>query len=91
MRLLERMPFDPKKRASRIDTVFHLYNYRVRTTGVSQIREEVIAPNPAACRFHPANTQHFFPEQPVVAFCIIMLVNHLYWRPVFRLYNKSRQ
>ena len=37
-RLLERMPYDQKKRALRIDTLFHLYNFRVRTTGVSQIR-----------------------------------------------------
>ena len=37
-RLLERMTFDQKRRALRIDTVFHLFNYRVRTTGISQIR-----------------------------------------------------
>ena len=37
-RLLERMPYDQKKRALRINTLFHLYNYRVRSTGVSQIK-----------------------------------------------------
>ena len=37
-RLLERLPFDPNVRALRLKTIFRLYNYRVRTTGISQIR-----------------------------------------------------
>ncbi len=44
-RLLERMPYDQKKRALRIDTLFHLYNYRVRTTGVAQIRSSYFDEN----------------------------------------------
>lgn len=37
-RLLERLPFDQKRRALRLKCIHHLYNYRVRTTGISQIK-----------------------------------------------------
>ncbi|KAF1782056.1 hypothetical protein GQ600_19665 [Phytophthora cactorum] len=36
-RLLLHPPFD-KKRKRRLDNLFHLSNYRVRTVGISQIR-----------------------------------------------------
>jgi hypothetical protein len=37
-RLLERLPYNPSRRALRLKTIFHLYNFRVRTTNISQIR-----------------------------------------------------
>lgn len=37
-RLLLRLPFDKHVRAQRLETIYRLYNYRVRSTGISQIR-----------------------------------------------------
>ena len=37
-RLLEKLPFNPILRARRIQTLFLLYNFRVRTTNISQIK-----------------------------------------------------
>lgn len=37
-RLKEPLSFNPETRARRLETVFRLYNFRVRTTGISQIR-----------------------------------------------------
>ena len=38
-RILERkLPFNPHQRGQRLKNLFMLYNYRVRTTGISQIR-----------------------------------------------------
>ena len=43
-RLAKPLTFDPTVRARRLDIMFRLYNFRVRTTGVSQIRS-VFFPN----------------------------------------------
>ncbi|KAG9408553.1 hypothetical protein AC1031_020411 [Aphanomyces cochlioides] len=32
------LPFDPDLRAVRIDNIFRLYNFRVRRTGISEIK-----------------------------------------------------
>lgn len=37
-RLLLRLPFHQQRRAVRLANIHHLYNYRVRSTGISQIR-----------------------------------------------------
>lgn len=37
-RLLHPLPYDKENRKLRLDNLFRLANYRVRTTGVSQIR-----------------------------------------------------
>lgn len=37
-RLLRKLPFDKDLRRIRLDTIYRLYNYRVRTTGISEIR-----------------------------------------------------
>lgn len=37
-RLLEKLPFNPVLRARRIQTLFLLYNFRVTTTNISQIK-----------------------------------------------------
>ncbi|OWZ14742.1 hypothetical protein PHMEG_00011723 [Phytophthora megakarya] len=36
--LLLPLPFDPMRRGKRLDNIYHLYNIRVRATGISQIR-----------------------------------------------------
>jgi hypothetical protein len=43
-RLLEKLPFDQKKRGRRIRNMFRLYNFRVRSTGISQIRSYFDSP-----------------------------------------------
>jgi hypothetical protein len=37
-RLLNKLPFDQDVRARRLDVIYRLYNFRVRMTGISQIR-----------------------------------------------------
>ena len=37
-RLLQKLPFDQDVRARRLDVIYRLFNFRVRTTGISQIR-----------------------------------------------------
>lgn len=37
-RLTMPLPYDPHKRGLRISNIFHLYNLRVRKSGISQIR-----------------------------------------------------
>eukprot|EP01038_Epipyxis_sp_PR26KG_P017879 gene17879-24991_t len=36
--LLLPLPFDQDVRSRRLETIYRLYNYRVRTTGISQIK-----------------------------------------------------
>lgn len=36
--LLLRLPFNPVKRKTRLEVIYRLYNYRVRTTNISQIK-----------------------------------------------------
>ena len=43
-RLLEKLPFDQKKRGRRMRNMFRLYNFRVRSTGISQIRSYFDSP-----------------------------------------------
>ena len=44
-RLLIRLPYDKNIRRRRLQTVYRLFNYRVRTTGISQIRSLMQARN----------------------------------------------
>ncbi|EGZ17943.1 hypothetical protein PHYSODRAFT_501639 [Phytophthora sojae] len=41
--LLLPLPFDPARRSVRIFNIYHLYNLRVRSTGISQIRSVFMA------------------------------------------------
>lgn len=41
-RLLLPLPFDPNVRSLRLWNIYHLYNYRVRVTGISQIRSSFL-------------------------------------------------
>ena len=36
--LQQRLPFDPRKRRQRLNNIHRLYNVRVRTSGISEIR-----------------------------------------------------
>lgn len=42
--LLLPLPFDANKRGLRLKTIYMLYNFRVRTTGISEIRNYFMRP-----------------------------------------------
>lgn len=48
-RLLLPLPYDPERRRIQLSNMFHLANYRVRTTGISQILTTFTRPNSLTC------------------------------------------
>ncbi|KAG3091680.1 hypothetical protein PI125_g17355 [Phytophthora idaei] len=43
-RLLLPLPYEPERRRLMLSNIFHLANYRVRTSGISQIRTMFVTP-----------------------------------------------